>query len=212
MKCLECQNKIDEKFNFCPYCGKILSTGRVLPLEDLRLTFLRADLSGFTGLSEEMTAEDVMTFLNNLFGTCYEIISKYGGILYQVIGDEIVGVFGLSKEKGYSHHLSIMAVEEIIKKVEECSLTHPLTTKCMIKCGLEMASASIYNIKENLRDSIIMTDGFAKSLLLQKNAENNTVLVGEALYEVTRSFFEYEDFGELVENYITVHAYKLKLR
>ncbi len=210
--CPECKNTLPEKANFCPYCGKILSLEKTLPLEELPLTFLRADLSGFTGLSESMTAEDVMNFLNSLFGSFYAIIEKYRGILYQVIGDEIVGIFGFNRESGYAPHLSIMAVEEIIKKVKECNKISPLIKECKIKCGLEMAPASIYNIKGDLRNAIFVTEGFAKSLVLQKNAESNVVLVGESLYQATRSFFEYEEYGEVIENYITVRAYKLKLR
>ncbi len=212
MICPGCKNTIPEDVNFCPYCGKLLSSEKVLPLEELPLVFLRADLSGFTSLSERMSAEDVMSFLNTLFSDFYEIISKYKGLLYQVIGDEVVGIFGLSRESGYAPHLSIMAVEEIIKQVKGCGKSLSFQTECMIKTGLEMAPASIYNIAGNLRDAIIATDGFAKSLLLQKNADNNTVLVGESLYQTTRSFFDYEEFGELIENYISVKAYKLKLK
>ncbi len=210
--CPVCKNILPEKANFCPYCGKILSLEKTLPLEELTLTFLRADLSDFTGISESMTAEDVMNFLNNLFGSFYAIIEKYKGILYQVIGDEIVGIFGISMKGGYTPHLSIMAIEEIIKKVKECNKFFPLIKECKIKCGLEMASASIYNIKGDLHNAIIVTEGFAKSLVLQKNAENDVVLVGESLYQATRSFFEYEEYGELIDNYISVRAYKLKMR
>ncbi len=212
LNCPECKNTLPEKANFCPHCGKILSLEKTLPLEELPLTFLRADLSGFTGMSESMTAEDVMNFLNNLFGSFYEIIEKYKGILYQVIGDEIVGIFGLNRESGYAPHLSIMAIEEIINKVKECNKVFQFIKECKIKSGLEMAPASIYNIKGDLHDAIIVTEGFAKSLVLQKNAESNVVLVGESLYQATRSFFEYEEYGEVIENYISVRAYKLKLR
>ncbi len=210
--CPVCKNILPEKANFCPYCGKLLSLAKTLPLEELPLTFLRADLSGFTGLSENMTAEDVMNFLNNLFNSFYTTIEKYKGLLYQVIGDEIVGIFGLNRKSGYAPHLSIMAVEEIIKKVKECDESFQSLEKCKIKCGLELAPASIYNIKGDLHNAIIVTEGFAKSLVLQKSAESNTVLVGESLYQATRSFFEYEEYGEMIENYISVRAYKLKLR
>ncbi len=212
LSCSGCKNPLPEIVNYCPYCGKLISLDKKLPLEDLSLTFLRADLAGFTKLSESILAEDVMNFLNVLFGSFYEIIERYKGILYQVIGDEIVGIFGMQKESGYAPHLSIMAVEAMINKVKECSKVSPAIKECKIKCGLEIAPASIYNIKGNLREAVIVTEGFAKSLVLQKNAGNNMVLVGESLYNATRSFFEYEEFGEVIEHHITVRAYKLKLK
>ncbi|MEO0185379.1 MAG: adenylate/guanylate cyclase domain-containing protein [candidate division WOR-3 bacterium] len=212
MICSDCKRTIPDGVNFCPYCSKLLSAEKTLPLEELPLVFLRADLSGFTSLSETMSAEDVMTFLNSLFSSFYDIIIKYKGLLYQVIGDEVVGIFGISRESGYTPHLSIMAVEEIVKKVKDCNKLFSFQKECMIKAGLELSPASLYNIKGSLRDAIIVTDGFAKSLLLQKNAGNNAVLVGEGLYQATRSFFAYEEFGELIENYVSVRAYKLLLK
>lgn len=212
MVCSFCKKSISENVNFCPYCGALLSQEKTLPLEGLSLVFLRADLSGFTSISEQMSAEDVMSFLNTLFGNFYEIITKYKGLLYQVIGDEIVGIFGLKRESGFAPHLAIMAAEEIIKKVKDCNKLLSFKKECMIKIGLEMAPASIYHIKYNLNDAIIMTDGFAKSLLLQKNADNNNVLVGESLYQATRTIFEYNEFGELIENLIAVRAYALKVK
>lgn len=212
MVCPDCVKTIADDVNFCPYCGRLLSTERVLPLEELSPVFLRADLSGFTSLSEQMSAEDVMSFLNTLFDNFYEIINKYKGLLYQVIGDEIVGIFGLKRESGFTPHLAIMAAEEIIKKVKECSKLFSFKKECSIKIGLEMATASIYNTEHSLNDAIIVTDGFVRSLILQKNADNNNVLVGERLYQVTRSFFEYKEFGELIENNISVRAYTLKLK
>lgn len=212
MVCPGCAKNIADDVNFCPYCGRLLSTEIVLPLEEVSLVFLRADLSGFTSISEQMSAEDVMSFLNTLFDNFYEIINKYKGLLYQVIGDEIVAIFGLKKESGYSSHLSIMAAEEIIKKVEECGKSFSLKKECAIKVGMEMAPASIYRIRQSLHHAIIVTDGFIKSLILQKNANNNIVFVGETLYQATRYIFEYEEYGELIENLVSVRAYTLKLR
>ncbi|MCX7995029.1 MAG: hypothetical protein N3A65_04570 [candidate division WOR-3 bacterium] len=210
-ECKECKNSIPEKINFCPYCGKLLLLEKKLPLEEIPLVFLRADLSGFTGLSETLSAEDVMQILNTHFENFCNIIEKYKGILYQIIGDEIVGIFGLIRDSDYAPHLAVMAAEEIIKRIKEYNRIFPFKKDFKIKCGLEMDQASIYNITGNLCNSMIITEGFARSLLLQRNAENNCVLVGENLYQATRSFFEYEEFGELIENYISIRAYKLKL-
>ncbi len=212
MNCAGCKNSIPEHANFCPYCGKLCVTDKKLPLEELLLVFLRADLSGFTGISETMAAEDVMNFLNSLFTQFYEVIVKYKGLLYQVIGDEIVAIFGLSRTAGFTPHLSIMAAEEILEKLRKCSNSFVFKKEPKIKIGIELESASIYNIRGSLREAVIFTNGFAKSLALQKNAGDNAVLVGENLYQATRNFFEYQEFGELIDSSITVRAYVLKLK
>ena len=75
-------------------CGFLVDKKKDLPMERFDMVFMRADLSGFTKMSEEMAAEDVMAFLNEVFAVFSKVIESYKGMIYQVIGDEMVNVFG----------------------------------------------------------------------------------------------------------------------
>lgn len=212
MKCSNCGKEVKQAVNFCPWCGIVRGNYGTLPFKDVRITFLRADLSGFTTMSEEMIAEDVMTFLNEVFGIFSKIIGSYKGTIYQIIGDEVVSIFGLRKESGFAPHMAVLAAEEMFNKLFECNKKEYIKNPVGLKVGIEIEPASVFNIKDDLRNALIITDGFSKSQVLQKNAETNTLLVGENLYRETKAFFSYREVGEFVKDNLTVKAYEYRLK
>jgi len=212
MKCLNCGREFEHDVHFCPWCGISLEMSKILSSENVRLTFLRADLSKFTAMCELMTAEDVMAFLNEIFGVFSMIIESYKGVIYQVIGDEIVGIFGHQKGSGFAPHMTIMAAEEMIGKLLEFNKKGYLKNPIGLKLGSEIESASIFNIGGGLHDAFIISEGFKKSQILQKNAASNTMLVGENLYQETKAFFNYHEVGEFVEDSFSVKAYEYKVK
>ena len=216
MKCSHCGEEIGRLVYFCPWCGNFLGEQKLLPFEDVKLTFLRADLSGFTKMSETMIAEDVMAFLNEVFGFFAKIIEHNKGIIYQIIGDEMVSIFGLPKGSTFASHMAIFAAEEMFNKLFDCNKKEYLKNPIGLKIGVETESASIFNVEDNLQDNLqnrlIITLGFKKSQILQKNAENNTILVGESLYQATKAFFEYREVGEFFEHDLSIKAYEYQLK
>lgn len=60
------------------------------------ITIMMSDLRGFTALSEQMEAEDLISMLNHYLGVMTEIIQKRGGIIIEFIGDGIMAIFGAS--------------------------------------------------------------------------------------------------------------------
>jgi len=211
MKCSNCNKEIMALVHFCPWCGIFLADD-TLPLEELKLTFMRADLSGFTKMSEAMIAEDVMAYLNEVFGIFSKIIVSYKGIIYQIIGDEVVSVFGFPKESGFAAHMAIFAAEDMLKKLTELNKKEYLKAPVGLKIGLTIESASIFNIHGDLRNALIITKGFKKSQILQKNAETNTVFVCENLYQATKAFFSYNEIGEFVKDDLSVKTYEYRMK
>jgi hypothetical protein len=176
------------------------------------LTFLRADLSGFTKMSESMTAEDVMAFLNEVFNVFSKIIRANQGLLYDIIGDEIVGVFGYPKESGFTPHMAVFAAEQMLGKLGTLNKKEYLTNPVGLKIGCAMEPASLFDLQKDLRQALIVTKGFTKSQILQKNADNNVLLVCENLYQKTKSFFSFEEIGEFIHDSVSVRAYQYKMK
>jgi hypothetical protein len=209
---MTCRKEINGKPNFCPWCGTALIEQTVSPFEDIKLTFLRVDLSGFTKMSEAMIAEDVMAVLNEIFDVFSKIIEHNKGTVYQVIGDEIVSIFGLDTEAGFAPHMAILTAEEMFNKLLDFNKKGGFRSPIGLKVGAENEAASIFDLHRDLKNALILTKGFKKSQILQKNAASNTILVGENLYKVTKGFFAYREIGEFVEESFAVKAYEYKLK
>jgi adenylate cyclase len=212
MLCMTCKKEINQASRFCPWCGTALGEATAPAFEDIELTFLRVDLSGFTRMSEAMIAEDVMSVLNEIFGVFTQIVDANKGTIYQVIGDEIVSIFGLKKDSGFAPHMAIMTAEEMFNKIIQFNKKGSFMSPVGLKVGAEIESASLFNLAHGFRNALILSKGFRKSQILQKNAASNTILVGEHLYKVTKGFFAYREVGEFVEESSAVKAYEYKLK
>lgn len=212
MKCQFCGENLESAINFCPSCGNFVGAAEKLDRETLNLVYMRADLSGFTRMSESMVAEDVMSFLNEVFDIFSKIIESYKGMIYQIIGDEVVSIFGYPKKSGFAPHMAIFAAEDMLRKLNELNKKDYLENPVGLKIGMANDVTTLFSVKDSLVNSVIVTKGFYKSQILQKNAEENTVLVCEHLYAATKAFFSYTEIGEFVRDGLTVMAYEYRMK
>ena len=58
------------------------------------VTILFADIRGFTSMSEQMPAQEIVSLLNDYFETMVEVIFRYDGTLDKYVGDEVMALFG----------------------------------------------------------------------------------------------------------------------
>jgi adenylate cyclase len=212
MNCQHCGNEVNADVPFCDSCGTFLGKLNRLTLESLKLAFMRADLAGFTSMSESLTSEDVMTFLNEVFGVFSRVIESYKGVIYEVIGDEIVSVFGFPKESGFTPHMAVFAAEDLLKKLDALNRKRYLKNPVGLKIGMTMDHASLPSVHRDLRQAVIITQGFRKCQILQKNAADNTVLVDENLYQATKAFFTYTKVGDIEQDSFSIKAYEYKVK
>ncbi len=212
IKCPKCSYNNEKPIFFCSHCGFFLGVDQRLPLEMHRLIFMRADISGFTSLSETMTAEEVMGFLQEVFENFIKMISKYKGMLYQIIGDEIVIIFGFPRGSGFAPHMALLAADDLLKVLLSICRKRNLKESIGLKIGVVQEPAWIYKLKGQLNDVFLVTQGFRKCQVLQKNAETNTVLVCNNLHTATKSFFTFHEIGEFMQGSLSIPAYEYVIK
>ena len=77
------------------------------------VTILYADIRGFTKMSAERDAEDVLDILNAYFSVLIKIIFQYDGTIDKFIGDEILAVFGSPEPDAKQHEKAVQAAWEM---------------------------------------------------------------------------------------------------
>jgi class 3 adenylate cyclase len=78
-----------------------VSSGQItLGGETRQVTILFSDIKGFTSLSEQRTASQVMGMLNEFFAAIYPAIDEYGGVINKFGGDSTMALFGAPIPQG----------------------------------------------------------------------------------------------------------------
>lgn len=70
---------------------------------------LFADLRGFTALSTHMELEELFDVLNDFFAVAMTVIEEYGGVVFDVIGDQLMAVFNIPVPVPIPAHLAVQA-------------------------------------------------------------------------------------------------------
>ena len=58
------------------------------------VTILMSDLRGFTGLSERLSAAEMIALLNEYLGRMADLVAQHGGTVVEFIGDAVMALFG----------------------------------------------------------------------------------------------------------------------
>ena len=82
------------------------------------ITVLFSDVRGFTGISEKISPEAVVSFLSGYFAQVTEIVFKYGGTVDKFIGDGMMAIFGAPKFHGDDALRAVRTGLEMIELVK----------------------------------------------------------------------------------------------
>ncbi|HKZ08442.1 MAG TPA: response regulator [Methylomirabilota bacterium] len=91
------------------------------PAEWRQATVLFADIRGYTRLIETTPARVVIRLLDAYLGRMIEVIFRHGGTVEQLIGDEIVVLFGVAEGGEDAPARAVRAAVEMVEAVRDLS-------------------------------------------------------------------------------------------
>jgi adenylate cyclase len=107
-----------------------------LPGQRLRVTMLNSDIAGFSQLSQEMEAEELVDFLNNYFKRMVDIVLEHGGNIDKFQGDGILVVFGAPEPLDDSPQRAVAAAKDMVREVEKINQERARLGDAPIEVGI----------------------------------------------------------------------------
>lgn len=98
---------------------KLLSQPSGLESESRHVCIMFLDIRDFTTFSESRTAEQVVAYLNTLWGLMIDVVNGHGGIVNKFLGDGFMAIFGAPVSDGADCKNAVAAAKQILELVRE---------------------------------------------------------------------------------------------
>ncbi|AFZ04295.1 GAF domain-containing protein [Calothrix sp. PCC 6303] len=135
------------------------------------VTILFSDIRGYTTLTENLGAAEVVSLLNQYFETMVEAVFNHEGTLDKFIGDALMAVFGAPLPLTENHAWkSVQAALEMRKRLEEFNQRRIIEQQPSINIGIGLSSGEVVsgNIGSHKRmDYTVIGDGVNLSSRLE---------------------------------------------
>lgn len=145
------------------------------------------DIRNFTTFAEKREPEQVVDYLESLFGFMIEIVNRHDGVVNKFLGDGFMAVFGAPLSNGADCANALAAALEILHRVEEeVALGNVLPTTVGI--GLHAGDAVTGSIGSSLRrEYTVIGDVVNLAARIEKlNKQfHSQLLISETVREVT---------------------------
>jgi len=181
---------------------KLMSSKDGLFIENERreITVLFADIRSFTSIAESLSAEEVVSMLNEFFSTMVDIIFKNNGILDKFVGDQLMAVFGLVSPDGNAPHDAVKTAMEMQRAMEELMRERSRRDKDTfeIGIGINTGSAIVGNVgSDNRMDYTVIGDSVNIAARFEQMAKGGEIIIGEQTFRQTQGRFRTQEKGEI---------------
>lgn len=175
-----------------------LQNDLVFENEKTKLTILFLDIRSFTAISEQITAEEIVTMLNEYFDTVVDVILDNNGHLDKFIGDEIMAVFGVLPSQNHAAKDAVSAALEMQKKTREFIKIRSDLGKQVFQVGIGINTGEVIvgNVgSKNRIDYTVIGDVVNTASRIQNLARGGEIVIGEETYRHIKKDFEFEKRG-----------------
>ncbi|MCW4468081.1 response regulator [Flavobacterium sp. MFBS3-15] len=169
----------------------------LLKNEMLEASVLFVDVCGFTALTEQIPANEVVKLLNSLFDKIVKEVIAQGGHVDKFMGDAVMAVFrgDFHLDRGID---AALAIRHALSDVQEIAFGDK-TYKPAISIGVnsgEMVSGNIGSESLKRLDYTVIGDAVNLAQRLQSAAKPGQILITEQVYNRAKESFNCAAVGE----------------
>lgn len=170
--------------------------GRVKLGGDLfQATIMFSDIRNFTSMSENMSPEEVLLFLNSYMERMIDVIVQHGGIIDKFMGDGILATFGVPVRSDTHAEKALKAALDMQKALQELNQFRQKEKKPAIQIGIGLHTGVVIagNIgNQNKTEYTVIGDtvNLASRIEGLTKKYKSSILISDATYELLP-----QDFG-----------------
>ena len=160
---LACQIRPTHPLHVTPLCPPYFEPGRVFSQSshghgrEMDVTILFSDLRGFTKLTEQKLAYDVVFLLNLYFRAMGEVIDEQRGHLVQVFGDGMMALFGINEDPVTGARRALLAAKAMAERLDTFNLDRPIELNEPLRMGIGVHSGAAIVGEMGYRGATILT-------------------------------------------------------
>jgi len=159
--------------------------------ENKECTILFSDIRNFTSMTEQLEAKDTVKFLNSYFDVMLDSILKNNGVLDKLIGDAIMGTFGIPYTGPNDAKNALNTALEMIDSVKKVEWNEKLSYDLDIGIGIATGNVISGNIGATKRFEYTV---IGDSVNLASRLESLTKFYGEKLLICETTYKKIADF------------------
>ena len=146
------------------------------------VSVILADLAGYTQFTERHPADDVAAMLNAYYGRIIPLMERAGGEVHQIVGDELMVVFG--KDASVSDHAFRAARAALVlqRVAERTAGEHPDWPRFRVGVSSGEVHAGLVGAATGHRKHGVVGDVVNLAARLQASAPVGGVLIGDATF------------------------------
>jgi len=162
--------------------------------EKRQITAFFADIRSFTTISEQLSPEEVVSFLNFYLTEMTTIIFNNEGTIDKFMGDCIMAIFGAPVIHGDDVYKAVKSGVEIQRKVEELNKQRIASGEqdIHVGIGINYGEAVVGNVGSTQRlEYTVIGDSVNTASRIQGLAQSGEVVVTDAVYREVKDLFEF---------------------
>lgn len=163
------------------------------------VSVLFADVASFTSFAEAAPPEQVVAFLNELFGVLSEVVFRHGGTVDKFIGDCVMAIFGAPEDQPDHAARALAAAEDMHRFVETSAPAwqHKYGVLARLAIGVNTGEALVGNLgSERRMEYTAIGDTINVAARLEGLARAGQTLVTGELARAAGDGFEFLSRGD----------------
>ncbi len=163
--------------------------------EEREISIIFADVRGFTGFSEQLEPEALMTVINRYLEVASDAIHLYEGIIDKYMGDAVVGLYNTQLNPQEEDH-ALRAIRAAMSMIYDVKVLHelmPPNARLWYGIGIDTGMAVLGNVgTDERKEFTALGQPVAHAKQLQEAAERGEIIISEATYQRVRDRIDAE--------------------